>query len=228
MQFTVTYSGADFIALSAADVTLIRTGTANGTVSVTNAGAVSRTVTICCVTGDGALSISLPAGTGSDAAGNPAPAAGPSAEVAVGSPPRVFISSPSVSVTRTGPVFYVATYGGADDITLSPADITLNKAGTADGTVSVSGTGTATRTVTISDITGEGMLGISIAAGSASDLAGNAALAAGPSSTFTVDRAVPSITIASPTSDPTCARNCSTLTIAGAASDDTGVANVSW
>ena len=67
--------------------------------------------------------------------------------------------------------------------TLAAGNITLNKTGTANGTVAVSGTG-LTRTVTISSITGDGSLGISIAAGTASDLAGNMAPAAGPSATF--------------------------------------------
>src|SRR2546427_6935970 len=48
-----------------------------------------------------------------------------------------------------------------------------NKTGTADGTVSVTGTGT-TRTVTISGTSGDGTLGISIAAGTATDQIGRA------------------------------------------------------
>jgi hypothetical protein len=41
--------------------------------------------------------------------------------------------------------------------------------------------------VTVSGITGDGRLGISIASGTATDAAGNPAPAAGPSSTFVVD-----------------------------------------
>ena len=50
---------------------------------------------------------------------------------------------------------------------------------------------TTTRTVTLSSITGDGTLGISIAAGTATDTAGNSALAAGPSATFIVDNTAP-------------------------------------
>src|SRR5204863_1799195 len=96
------------------------------------------------------------------------------------------ISAPSASSTSAGPVTYTITYAGADTVTLAPGDVTLNATGTATGTVSVSGTGTAARTVTISSITGEGTLGISLAANTASDLAGNQAAAAGPSATFAV------------------------------------------
>jgi len=65
-----------------------------------------------------------------------------------------------------------------------------DKTGTANATVGVSGSGT-TRTVTLSSITGDGTLGISIAAGTATDTAGNSAPAAGPSATFTVDNTRP-------------------------------------
>jgi len=63
----------------------------------------------------------------------------------------------------------------------------LTKTGTANGTISVSGSGTSVRTVTISSITGNGRLGISIAAGTASDTAGNLAPAMSLSTMFTVD-----------------------------------------
>src|SRR5919108_2483257 len=70
---------------------------------------------------------------------------------------------------------------------------------TANATVAVSGTGTATRTVTLSPITGDGTLGISIAAGTASDTAGNTAASAGPSTTFAVDNTAPGTpTVTSP------------------------------
>jgi hypothetical protein len=83
-------------------------------------------------------------------------------------------------------VTYTVTYTGADTVTLSNADVTLNKTGTADGTVAISG-GDSTRKVTISDITGNGTLSISIAAGTASDTAGNFAPAMSLSAIFTVD-----------------------------------------
>jgi hypothetical protein len=53
------------------------------------------------------------------------------------------------------------------------------------------GSGLIARTVTISEIGGDGILGISIAPGTAADLVGNLALAAGPSTTFAVANAPP-------------------------------------
>ncbi|MCE9563947.1 MAG: IPT/TIG domain-containing protein, partial [Planctomycetes bacterium] len=102
--------------------------------------------------------------------------------------PTVTIGTPSAATTATGPVTYTITYADANfnASTLTAANVTLNKTGTANGIVSVdSGTGT-TRTVTISGITGDGTLGISLAAGTANDTAGNQAPAAGPSTTFVV------------------------------------------
>jgi len=106
--------------------------------------------------------------------------------------PTVALGTPSPSVTDAGPVTYEVTYADTNfsASTLAVGDVTLNRTGTADGTVSVSGSGT-TRAVTISDITGDGTLGISLAAGTGVDVAGNAAAAAGPSTTFLVDNTTP-------------------------------------
>ena len=100
--------------------------------------------------------------------------------------PTIGISSPSSAYTLRGPVTYTITYGGANNITLTTQNITLNRTGTANGLVSVSGSGNVNRTVTISDITGTGTLGITIAAGTATNIYNNPAPAVGPSATFVV------------------------------------------
>ncbi|HEU5124636.1 MAG TPA: Ig-like domain-containing protein [Verrucomicrobiae bacterium] len=122
-----------------------------------------------------------------DAAGNVSVPATVSATVD-NTAPTISIGSPSVAVTSQGPVDFVITYSGADSISLSANDITLNKTSTADGTIEITGSD-GSRTVTISGITGSGTLSISIAANTASDLAGNSAAAAGPSESFTVNSA---------------------------------------
>ena len=198
VSYTVSYADANFQSstLGTSSVTLNRTGTANGTVSVSGSGA-TRTVTITGITGDGTLGISISAGTASDRASNLAPAAGPSRTFAVGNtPPAVTISPPSTSGNT---VIYTVSYDGTSGttVTLSTNDITLNKTGSANGTVSVSGSGN-TRTITLSNLSGDGTLSFSIAAGTATDLAGNRAAATGPSETFTVDTTPPTITIGSP------------------------------
>jgi hypothetical protein len=208
VTYTVTYTDTNFNAstLSTGDITLNKTGSANGTVGVSGTGN-TRTVTISSITGDGSLGISIAQGTASDTAGNTAPAAGPSTTFIVdNTPPTITIGSPSVSLTMGGPVTYSVTYADANfnTSTLVLANITLNKTSTANGTVGLTGSGTS-YTVTISSITGDGTLGISIAAGTASDKAGNTAPAGGPSTTFTVDNTPPTVTInqASGQADPT-------------------------
>ena len=294
VTYTVTYADANFNSstLAVANITLNKTGTANGTISSVSGSGLTRTVTISNITGNGTLGISIAAGTASDLAGNLAPAAGPSATFIVdNTAPTISIGAPSASYAAGGPVTYTVTYADANfnSSTLALANITLDTTGTANGTIAVSGTGLTrtvtdqqhhgqrfagdfdrrrhrlgpgrqpgpgrraqcdlhrwttrprrsrsarpsasyaaggpvtytvtyadanfnastlavanitperdrdgqrhdrsvsgsglTRTVTVSSITGDGSLGISIAAGTASDLAGNLAPAAGPSTT---------------------------------------------
>ena len=227
ITYTITYGDADFncATLAAGNVTLNKTGTANGTVAVTGTG-ITRTVWISGITGDGTLGISIAAGTASDLAGNTAPAAGPSATFTVdNTPPTISIGPPSASFTTSGPITYTITYGDADFncATLAAGNVTLNKTGTANGTVAVTSTG-ITRTVWISGITGDGTLGISIAAGTASDLAGNTAPAAGPSATFTVDNTPPSVN--SVTVSPSIAAAGDSLHVVVNAADFSGVSSI--
>ncbi|MCX6344517.1 MAG: ice-binding family protein [Armatimonadetes bacterium] len=187
ITYTITYGGANTVTLLAGNVTLNKTGTANGTLAVSGSGTATRTVRISSITGNGTLGISIAPSTASDTTGNLALAAGPSTRFTVDNTrPTISIGAPSALQTRSGPITYTITYGGANTVTLVAGNVTLNKTGTANGTVAVSGSGTATRTVRISSITGNGTLGISIAANTASDAAGNLALAAGPSATFIV------------------------------------------
>ncbi|OWK45225.1 putative internalin [Fimbriiglobus ruber] len=219
VTYTITYNDANFASssLTVADVTLNTTGTANATISVDSGTGTTRTVTLTHVTGDGTIGISLAANTASDEAGNEAPAAGPSATfTADTTAPTVAIGSPSVAFAgAASTVTYTITYADAnfDQSTLSTADVTLNTTGTASATVSVdSGTG-STRTVTLTNITGDGTLGISLAAGTAHDLASNEAPAAGPSATFTADTTAPTVAIGAPSATIANASDTITYTI---------------
>lgn len=97
-------------------------------------------------------------------------------------------SALATTITPVAPVSFQVTYSASEfsACSLDPGDITLNKTGSANGSVTVTGTG-STRTVTVSALSGKGTLGITIAAGTATDVSGNAFPAAGPSPTFTVD-----------------------------------------
>src|SRR5206468_10590770 len=149
--------------------------------------------------GDGTATVAL--STGTDLAGNviaAAPTSGASFTVD-NTAPTVTISAPSATITDSGAVTYTVTYADANfnSSTLAAGNLTPNATGTASASIGVTGSGT-TRTVTLSSITGDGTLGISIAAGTATDTAGNSAPAAGPSGTFTVDNSGPAISNVSP------------------------------
>src|SRR5262249_26534236 len=91
---------------------------------------------------------------------------------------------------------------------LSASDITLNKTGTATGSVLVSGSGLS-YTVTISFITGDGTLGISIGANTAVHQVGNTAGAARPTATVLVHNTPPTVSISSPSASTTASSSVS-------------------
>ncbi len=145
--------------------------------------------------------------------------------------PTISIGAPSVPATKSGPVTYTVTYADTffNTSTLIVTNITLNSTGNATGSVGVTGSG-LTRSVTISSITGNGTLGISIAAGTASDTAGNLAPAAGPSTTFIVDTTAPNLSWITPPpcGQTTCYYDVSnqTIQLAVNASDIAGISKV--
>lgn len=106
----------------------------------------------------------------------------------IASVPSVSVSSPSVSIVNaTTDVDFTVTYTGADDVELLDSDIFMSTTGTATcATKTVAGGTTSIPIVTLGGCTGEGTLGISIGADTATNVAGSS-LASNLSSTFTVD-----------------------------------------
>jgi hypothetical protein len=100
--------------------------------------------------------------------------------------PTLAIGPPSTGNTTDGPVTYTVTFDGADAIMLTGSDVILERTGSANADIAVSGTGKTSRTITLYHVVGSGTLGISLASGTAADLAGNTTAASGPSETFTV------------------------------------------
>ena len=109
-------------------------------------------------------------------------------------PPVVVIGSPSTNLAKTGPVSYPITVieDNPSAAGLSAGGITLNRTGSANATVLVNGSGT-NWTVTLTNLVGDGTLGISVAAGAVSDTAGNTNAGVGPSATFSVDNTRPEV-----------------------------------
>jgi hypothetical protein len=180
ITFTLTFSES-VTGLSAAGITVT-----NGSAGALAGSGNTYTIPVT-PAAQGAVTCQVNAGAAMDAAANASTASNTASVIYDNIAPTVAISSPSVTATGIGPVTFEVTYADANfnASTLAAGDISLNRTGTADGIVGVSGTGT-TRTVTVSGITGNGTLGISIAGATATDTAGNTAGAAGPSATFTV------------------------------------------
>ncbi|MFC1461936.1 FG-GAP-like repeat-containing protein, partial [Verrucomicrobiota bacterium] len=223
--FTITFT-EDVTGFTEDDITLHKTGT-EGSLSGFSGSGKDYSVNVINITGDGAIGISVSQGNAVDIAGN-GNMTGAQVDYEIdNTAPSVAISDPSTSLTASGPVNYTVTYSGADSVSLATNDVTLNpssppsggyaaasrtgpstgllrlrsaqvRAGTANGTVSVSGSGTGTRTVTISGITGDGTLGITVAANTAQDTAGNEAGSV-TGTCFSVDNTAPSVTITSTT-----------------------------
>ena len=199
VDFTVTFDES-VTGVTTGAFALDTTGVSGAAIAGIAGSGTTYTVSVSTGTGDGTVSIDLSTIAGiADAASNALSGTFSAGEAYTvdKSAPGISIGAPSTSTATTGPVDFTITYTGASTVTLAVGDVTLNTTGNATGSVAVSGTGTATRTVTISSITGNGTIGISIAAGTAADAASNQAPAAGPSGTFTVNNA-PGISIGAP------------------------------
>ncbi len=207
VTYQITYSGADWVAPCesfGAYVTLETTGSATGSVFVSGIGNETRTVNIHSITGDGSIGIRITAGSARDSNGHYTQVYGPSLAFTVDNqPPTVSISPPSAPSSSGDAVSYTVTYGGASSVSLTSANVKLNCTGTAYGVVSVSGDGNTTRTVTISNIAGQGQIGISIDPGSAVDEAGNTAPGAGPGEPFGAEGPI-SVFVSNPSVSETC------------------------
>ncbi|MCB9935762.1 MAG: IPT/TIG domain-containing protein [Planctomycetes bacterium] len=199
VDFTVTFSES-VSGVTPGKFSLDTTGVTGASITGVSGSGTTYTVSVNTGSGDGTVSIDLTTVTGvTDAAGNTLSGTFTAGETYAidKTNPGIAIGAPSPGSTTAGPVDFTVTYTGATGVSLAVGDVSLNTTGTASGAVSVSGSGTSTRTVTISGITGNGTIGISIAAGTASDGAGNLAGAAGPSTTATVTN-VPGVSIGAP------------------------------
>ena len=101
--------------------------------------------------------------------------------------PTVNVGTPSPSTGDSTTTFsFPVTYSGADTVSLTSVDITVNATGPSCDVPVIYNGSTTTPTVTLNNCTGNGSVGISVAANTSSDEAGNQNLASSASSTVTV------------------------------------------
>jgi len=192
VQYTATFA-ASVSGVSTSDFTLITPGSVSGaSVSTVSGSGTTWTITVNTGSGNGAIQLVMNSASGLNPSITNLPFNG-AAYTIDKTPPSVTVSAPSVTSIvpgGAGTVTYTVTYADANfnASKLTTAGITLNKTGTANGTVVVAGSGTG-YTVTITGIVGAGTLGISVGAGYSSDLPGNKDAGAGPSATFGVGSA---------------------------------------
>ncbi|PIW59876.1 putative Ig domain-containing protein, partial [Shewanella sp. CG12_big_fil_rev_8_21_14_0_65_47_15] len=111
--------------------------------------------------------------------------------------PSLSIGTPSSMLVSSAPVSFVIDYNDVETVNLTESDITVNSTSDANAaTVTVQNGDTSQPTVTLSDFSGNGTLGISIAANTAR-YSINLAPAAGPSDVFAVDTHKPTVTLSS-------------------------------
>ena len=153
-------------------------------------------------TADGEVTVDLPINSVDDAIDNTVknPAATQLTVIYESTPtiadPSISISSPSDTGAASGPITYTVSYTDVTQVNLTDAAVTLNKTGDANATAVVTNGDSTTATITLSNITGDGTLGVSIGSNTARNstkLAG----AAGPSTTFVVDNTQPTVAITS-------------------------------
>ena len=112
-------------------------------------------------------------------------------------PPTATVGAPSVLSTSTGPIVYTVNFSESVTGFTTSNDVIVNKTGTATaGSVTISGSGAGPYTVTLSNISGSGTLGITVKAGACSDVAGNSNTASSPSAKTLVISTDGSIAIA--------------------------------
>ncbi len=200
VDFTVTFSES-VTGGSASNFSLVTTGAISGA-SITSVSAgpgTTRTVTVNTGTGDGTIGLNLINGTGiADLIGNALSTSTFTGQIytIIKSGPSVTIGAPSLAITSSGPVDFPVAVFFASTVNLTNGDVSLNTTGTAAGTINVTNGSTNNPTVTISAISGDGTIGISIAAGVAADSAlptPNVNPAVGPSATFKVDNTAPKV-----------------------------------
>jgi len=200
--YTVSYMNADSITLSAGNITVNKTGTANGFVTaISGTTNTTRNVTISNITGEGTLGITVAAGTASGSAGTAS---------ATGSLP-----SATCTVDATAPLLSVTALPNGT----TTSNNTLNVSGTASDSNGIAGFTVNGTPVTLID--GAFNTAVTLTTGPnqvtvvATDQAGNQAT---DTRTIILDNTAPAVTFLSPTPADGSFTNQQGATLAGTVS----------
>ncbi|WP_394392285.1 Ig-like domain-containing protein [Shewanella woodyi] len=196
VTYTVSYLDVEQVNLTASDITLDKTGSANADVTIINGDMSTATVSLDNLSGEGSLGITIAEGSARFST-NIAPAAGPSNIVVVDAvAPNVVITGPNGNQTSS----FVVNI----DFDENMSGFTVDDIVVANGTLSDFQTINAASYTVQVDVTGETSVSIDIAAGVATDSAGNGNT---QSNTYTTsyDDVQPSVMISGPSGVTTTA-----------------------
>ena len=211
LVYTVRFNEA-VTAADSNDFQLTSTGTASGTISgVSGSGTDTLTITVSSVSGTGTLGISLKNTQNiTDIAGNALATAEPADDelyaVDRNAPTLLSINRVGGESSQGGSVQFLVVFSEPVS-NADVADFALQLGGTASGTISsISGSGTPVLTVTVSNVAGNGVLGLGLANGySMSDAVGNALASSTPGTgvaeSFVIDSVAPLVTSITRTAD---------------------------
>lgn len=203
------------------DISDLTGNVTNGTLSNFNATSASVYTVDITPTADGTVTLQVPANAATDSGANGNNASSVFSieyDAAAFVLPSMVIGAPDLALTNTGPVNFTVTYSNADTIDLDANQVNIISTGTAAAVASVTNGATSTPTVTLSSITGDGTLAISLDADTARNGVGSAP-ASGNSSIFSVDNTAPDVAITSSSPDPTNASFSVTMTFTEAVAD---------
>jgi len=106
--------------------------------------------------------------------------------------PTVAVGAPSLAnATKADTITFGVTYTGGTTFNLTAGGVTLNTTGTATCSKAVTDGTTATPTVTLTTCTGNGTIGITIAAGTSTNALTNPSTVSPASATFAVENLIP-------------------------------------
>ena len=187
-EFQLDYKNVESVNLQNSYLVMSYTGGVTcAPLAINNGTSMNPTLTFSGCTGDGTVKILLNPGSSEDDSGNTDDGAVSSTVTVDNTSPTVSVGAPTPMTGDSSTTFtFPVTYSGADTVSLSSVDITVNATGPSCDTPVVYDGATLNPNVTLSNCTGNGSVGITVAANTSSDEAGNQNLVSSASSTVTV------------------------------------------
>jgi hypothetical protein len=186
------YAGAASVDVRLSDITLVKTGTATGTLTMTGGTTATPKVTVSNITGDGTLAIQVAAGRGLDALGN-GDAGVTSSTFTVDNSAPVMSVSTLTTLTNGSEALVDVRYDGAYLIVLRKEYIALQYDGAVTAEFELLEVDANTRRVRLFNIQGNGAIRVNVAPGRALSRTGIHENQGGSSEWIRIDQTAPTV-----------------------------------